>query len=356
MTAKAASSCSGPRFVLCPPAGDPVPWRPPAPPDAVPALGEDFRQDLEYVGGVLGQAAQHLGGHPVTFYVTRDPNQPLPTYGPDIVAVVLADEFARLPPYADRVRAVFKRYGSTPRLLVRPLQGPPQLTLLKLAQYAKKWAVAAPGRAQLIRRTRHLTASQLPVHTFPLGYFRQEPLPMIPIEERPYDLLFYGSSLRGAPEGVRRLTGTVKGLGRAAMLEQVERLRRARPDLRIELVVTDAFGSHGASAESYSEAMMRAKLCLSPAGNSEETYRNYEAWRSGAIPVTEDLLPLWFHQTSPFLRVRPDWADLEEVIEPLLRNPQQLRAAHEGALAHWRDVCSEAAVGSWMAGVILDSA
>lgn len=342
-------SQSAARVFLCPPSGPPVRWQPPVPPSdsELPSLGGDFRQDLVYVGRILARVLDQ-SGEPLTIYVTRDVTQELPSVGPDVVAVVLADEYERIPAYADSVRAVFKRYGTAPHLYARPRESSLRLTALQALQWGHKWARNLPARTQLARSRHRWSVGDLPVHVFPLGYFRQDELPITPIEDRPYDVLFYGSSMRAAPRGIRRVTGTVKGVSRATMLRQAAHLRRVRPDLRVELVTTDSFGAAPASAEPYSDALMRSKLCLSPAGNSPETYRNYEAWRYGAVPVTEGLPPLWFHGSSPHLRVRPDWADLEAVVDSVLGDPARLRGLHEASLAHWRDVVSEAAVAAWM--------
>jgi hypothetical protein len=44
----------------------------------------------------------------------------LPSYGHDVVAVVTGDETCRIPRYFDRVRAVYKTYGTRPTLGSRP--------------------------------------------------------------------------------------------------------------------------------------------------------------------------------------------------------------------------------------------
>lgn len=338
------------QVVLCSPVGAAIPWRPPTPPtaDEAPDLGDDFRQDLVYVGGILHHLTE-LVDEPLTVYVTRDVRAAPPTTGPDVVAIVLADEFERMPGWAGEVRAVFKRYGTRPSLVLDPWRSPTRLTALKLLQWGRKWRMQLPGRVQLLRARGRRSGSGPRVHVFPLGHFRQDERPLLPFDERPYDVLFYGSAVRAAPNGLRRFSGTVKGVGRATMLEQAERLQRARPDLRVELVITDSFAAQAQEAEPYTEALMRSKLCLSPAGNSPETYRNYEAWRYGCIPVTEALPRLWFHEGAPHLRVRQDWADLGAVVEHALGDPGTLHELHIGALEHWRDVCSEPAVARWMA-------
>ncbi len=346
------SGRQAPVFYVCPQSGPALPWRPPEIAWAPPALSRDFCLDLRYLGKVLAAMSKYLRREGLTVYITRDVKQELPSYGPHVVAVVLGDEWARVPTYQHKVGAVFKRYGTKPYLLCDPWRDPSYRTLRKIVQYCHRWAKAVPGRLSLAAHTGSLRVGGLPIYVLPLGYFNQVDLPLRDIQERSVDVLFDGSA---APRPYSRLSpkryvGTVKELSRADMLRSARRLAADRPDLVVRIVLSGAFAeSSDPSGVTYSEGLMDAKICLSPRGNVEETCRLYEAWRSGCIPVTERLLPLWFHRDSPYVRVNDDWSDLTQAVVSVLGDATRLRSLHEASLRHWRETCSEEVVGAFMA-------
>ena len=126
-------------------------------------------------------------------------------------------------------------------------------------------------------------------------------------------------------------------------------MSRRFPDLRVDIRVTRGFeASAAASPESYSRALMDSRVSLAPRGNSVETFRVLEGLRAGCVIVGERLPKHWFYDGAPVLQL-DSWQDLEAALLPVLRDPVALESMHAGALAWWRDRCSEPAVGRFMA-------
>ena len=93
---------------------------------------------------------------------------------------------------------------------------------------------------------------------------------------------------------------------------------------------------------------MNARVCLSPRGSLVETFRVFEDPRCGCVVVAEHLPSHWFYAGGPVVRL-DRWSDLEGAIGPVLDDPAELRWWHTRALAWWRDRCSEAAIGRFLA-------
>lgn len=326
------------------------------PGDAVPLHWDPFagprpeRKDTAYWSGVFMEMERTLRDGAIEVYLTFDPDR-LPRYGRNVVAIVLGDEVGRIPQYVDRVLAVFKCYGCRPALGSGPIRNPGLTGIAELAQFGVRWLRWLPGGAahagmlasRLITRRRRAA----PVLTVPLGTFNQLELPIVPFEDRPSDLFFAGSVEHESAAAERFLSP--KALSRRDMLAAVERLATSRPDLRIDVRLTPHFhGSESASATEYSRDMMAARICLAPRGTSVETFRLLEGLRCGCVVVSPRLPRHWFYAGSPLLQL-DRWRDLEATVAPLLEDRTALRLAHERALAWWREYCSEAAVGRFLA-------
>jgi hypothetical protein len=330
-----------PRYFLdLPEASAPRRWDPHAEPPPE-------RADTRYFGAAFREMEPLLRHPDIDIYLTWDPDR-LPAYGDRVVAVVLGDEVCRIPRYVGRVCAVFKCYGTRPVLGSGPVRDPSITGLLNLAQCAIRWLRWLPGGAG---HARLLVSLRLrgrpgppPVAVIPLGTFNQLELPIVPIEERPTDVFFAGSvehalSRRRHP----------KTLARREMLAAVERLGRRRPGLQLDLRVTPGFdASEAASPAAYSRALMDARVCLAPRGTSVETFRVFEGLRYGCVVVSERLPRHWFYAGSPVLEL-DRWRDLEATLGLVLDDPEELRRRHARALAWWRELCSEAAVGRFIA-------
>jgi hypothetical protein len=304
-----------------------------------------------YFGKVLEAMERKLAVSGLTFYLTWDTKQ-LPSYGDDVVVIVLGDEYSRVPAYIHKVRAVFKTLSMSSMLGDNLLQKPSYASLMQWLQFAKVLLVRTPGLvSSLIRRWRGDRIA--PIYDVPLGYYKQQELPIAAIANRHYDLFFAGSIILNYPRWDRRwLVRNPKDISRKAMLDAIERIRSKYPELQIGMEITGDFGQDAQSTldnRSYSEKLMDAKLCLAPRGSLNETFRFFEGLRYGCIIITDPLPDRWFYDRTPAIQLK-DWHELERIVEELLiENRQFLKQKHEESLRSWQEQCSETAVGNYMA-------
>jgi hypothetical protein len=322
--------------------GAPRPWDPHAGP-------RPERADTRYFGAVLAEMETTLEDLEIDLYLTWDTER-LPAYGDRVVAVVLGDEVGRIPAYVGRVRAVFKCYGIRPVLGAGPLRDPSLTGLVSLGQCAVRWLRWLPGgaahaRLELSRRLRGWPASPA-IATIPLGTYNQLDVPVVPMAERPTDLFFAGS-VEHRPSLRHRLSPKTRH--RRDMLAAVERFRGRRPGLLVDLRLTPGFeASKAGSAATYSQGLMNAKVCLAPRGTSLETFRVFEGLRYGCVVVADRLPRHWFYKGAPMLQL-DRWDGLEAAVAPLLDDRRALDRWHVRTMRWWRERCSEAAVGRFMA-------
>ena len=298
------------KFVLDRPGEAPFAWDPRSPP-------ADLRADTLY----WSDAFRELPDGDFTVVLTWSVTE-LPVEGPDVVAVVLADEASRRPAYAPRIGALFKCYGDRPRLS-RPAPG--RLGLAVALQEARRLAEA-------LRDPR----AGPPAHPIPLGLVRPltvEPRPMV---ERDIEVAFMGS----VEEDHRRLP-SAKTISRNAMLEALP------PGAHVR--TTTSFGaSLVASPEAYADEVGRTKVLLAPRGGSVETFRFYEGMLAGCVVITEPLPPFWFYDGAPAVVVR-DWRRLPGLLDRLLGDPAGLERRRAASLRWWDERLSPSAVGRYMA-------
>jgi hypothetical protein len=330
-----------PRYFLdLPEKAGPLPWDPHAGP-------RPERADTRYFGRVFTEMEKHLHDPDIDVYLTWDVKR-LPDYGNRVVAVVLGDEAGRIPRYVHRARAVFKAYGTRPALGAGPLRNPGVGGFAELVQWGLRWlkwipGAAAQGRYGLGRRLRG-KPGLLTVPTIPLGTYNQLELPMVAIDQRQTDVFFAGSIEHGR-SFVDRLSP--KARSRSDMLRATIRLERRRPDLRFDVRVNRGFeASVAASPQEYSRALMDSRVCLAPRGTSPETFRVFEGLRAGCVVVAERLPRHWFYDGASLLQL-DRWSALEEI--GLFSDLAQMRRRHEEAQTWFRDRCSEAAVGKFLA-------
>lgn len=302
--------------------------------------------DCAYVGAVLRAMEGCSEEAGLTVYVTWDLER-LPRRGTDVVAIVLGDEWARVPGYSADVRAVFKTYGTRYPFGAGAQHRLSARTLLSLAQDLRVSAIRLPNavtaRRRALRRAR--------IYDIPLGYYRQLELPMVPLEARRFDVYFAGSMTnnRHAVTSWRSWLRSPKNASRSAMLARVGRLARERPDLAISTAPTASFlQTTSDEARAYSWSMMQTRICLVPRGTSLETYRFFEGLRAGCVLVGEALPRRRYYDGAPMVRLS-DWNALPGVVCELLSDRQRLNAAHRASLAWWGERCAPPVVGRFLA-------
>ena len=328
-----------------------VPWDP---------VTQELKEVSSYFTTIFRHIEQALAGEGLTFYLTWKLDR-IPSTGRDVVAVVMADEWAQMPSYATDVLCTFKCYGAQVWM---------DTAVGDLTQ-ASGWATLARdlrvGVARLPRWLRYRTRMQgrlgtpayRPVYPLPLGYGNQQALPIQPMNERTTDVFFAGSvqHAEGEPTGIRRWIRSPKELSRTSMLQHLD-ATAAEHDLAIDLKLNNRFVLNAIgyglarpgevySAEEYSRRLMNSKICLAPRGTSLETYRYYEGLRYGCVVITEPQPAHWFYRDAPAITVR-NWRELQDLIPYLLAHPDVLAQLHADGRAWWNEVVSEEAIGAYM--------
>jgi hypothetical protein len=298
------------RFLLDPPDGAPMEWNP----DEHPA---DLRDDVRYWSEAFRMLPHELD---LTVVLTWSIAE-LPVEGPDVVAVVLADEGSRRPAYAPRIGCLFKCYGDRPRLS-RPSADRRGIAIL-LQELRRRMAALRDPRGGP------------PAYPVPLGLVRPLNVRARPVSERDIDVAFMGSV-----DEHHRTLPSAKTISRRAMLA-------ALPPGALVRTTTSFGASLQAGAEAYADELGRTKVLLAPRGGSIETFRFYEGMLAGCVVVTEPLPPFWFYEGSPAVVVR-DWRTLPKLLERLLSDPLELQRRHEASLDWWTTRLSPPAVGRYM--------
>jgi hypothetical protein len=315
-----------------------------------------FTNDCDYYGKVLMAMERDLEVRDLVFYITWNTSE-LPSYGQNVVAVVIGDEWQRVPAYFHKVRAVFKQFGTHPVLGCNPILEPSYANFLALLLYVKNLRRGLPGRLNYLfqklrtRSTFSRTGKVAPIYVIPHGYYNQLDVPVKAMESRPYDVSFSGSLVHEPYPAwsLKHWVDTPKSLSRKKMIATVNSIKEEHPELKVDLSITPGFQeSQAADAESNSRRMMNTRICLVPRGATLETHRFFEALRYGCIAVTEALPPRWFYDGSPAVRIR-DWTELNGVLEKLAKDKHFMQKKHLESLEWWETRCSEAAVGAYIA-------
>ena len=294
---------------------------------------------LTYFARVFEVMEKNLNTKGLIFYLTWENLDRLPSYGQNVVAIVLGDEWCRIPKYYNKVRAVFKCYGTRPTLGFNPFLKLSHLNIMFLLKFIQVWTVGIPGqfnyKLQQFKSERLGALKIVPIYHIPLGYFKQVDMPIKEIENRPYDVFFAGS-VEHASYSVWSLKYWLKppkDIARKKMMFMINFIRKKNLDVKFNLTITSDFNAaRCADEKSYSEKMMDSKICLVPRGTSLETYRFFEAIRYGCIVITEILPSRWFYNGSPAIRIN-DWSELEEILDKLINNKLLIKKKHQESLA-----------------------
>jgi hypothetical protein len=341
------------RYIVMPPWNrDEVAWNP-------YDLSEIPIPDCAYLGRILVAMERAGSVRDLTFYITSRLDT-LPSYGSDVIAIVLSDEWCRIPRYAFKVRAIFKTYGTRLDVNWRAFFRLNFYELSSLAQDLRTLSFSLPYAAAFVRdfARQWILGRTLPawrIYDLPLGYFRQIAVPFVAINERQFDVFFAGSTVNRKDQ--IRLSDRFKPkfISRATMLKALRTLAAKQPQLAISTTLTSGFAERTADvAVTYSLHMMQTKLCLVPRGTSLETYRFFEGIRFGCVILAERLPHRWFYDGAPVITV-PDWRRLSDLIPDLLADSERLASLSEASLRWWSERCSEDAVGTYVAKTLSET-
>ena len=311
-----------------------------------------------YLSKTLQTVEQILTDSGLIFYLTRDELDYLPSYGENVVVIIAADEWCRIPKYAHRVLAIFKSYGIKPFLGCNPLLEPSYVNFASLIQFLRIWLAYLPGLInygfQILKSIGSGRLKVPKIYTIPLGYYNQLDTLQKQINERTYDVFFAGSVLNYTyiPGSLKAFLASLltppKIQSRQKMISCLRQFQDKFLNFKVELSLTTGFYlMTEADIQTYAERLMNSKICLIPRGTSFETYRFFEAIRFGCIPVVEALPPHWFYDNSLGVQVK-SWNNLAETLEELLNDSDLLQSRHQDALWWWQNKCSEIALGQYI--------
>ena len=303
----------------------PIAWNP---------LSNQERINLhtDYFGKAFQEMEKRLEGNGWTIYLTSDIRR-LPTYGSHVVAVVMGDEWGRIPFYTHRIGALFKCHGVVSRPKPRLLGNSRHFRLLVWLKYFYGLLRFLAGwiffnGMTLPRRLRGQTVPAL--HAIPLGYANQQEVPVVPFERRRLDVSFAGSILHKAYPwwSLKRWLGTPKSLSRNLLLTSLQEFQDRCSDKRVDLKITPSFRAiRSENPAIYATRLMNTRISVVPRGNALETFRFFEALRAGCVLITEDLPEFWFYYGAPIIRLA-DWSELPDLLEDLLADPEKLERLH----------------------------
>ena len=133
------------------------------------------------------------------------------------------------------------------------------------------------------------------------------------------------------------------------MIDELKRLKETHPAWHFDLKITESYKAiRSADPVEYSDRVMNTKISMAPRGTSFETFRFFEALRSGCIVISEFLPSGWFYDGAPAIRLS-NWSELGPTLQRLLSDPAALEKMHQDSLDWWREKCSESALGAYIA-------
>ena len=256
------------------------------------------------------------------------------------VVLLIGDEQHQIPSYQRHVRAIFKTSGLRPNPIKETLRLPMPIAWRVLLRDSRNLALCAQRWWRREAPRKIVT----PMYEIPLGYFTLRDIDPMPVEERPLDVFFAGTTAVSGWHGTLRPSAMARKQMRKALAEAQSQL----PECRVESVWVSPTGK-GLSPEEYTQKLANTKIALAPRGNFDaETSRLFEAAKLGCVPVSEPLPPRWYFRDCPALIVQR-WSELPDLLRGLLKNPARIQELSRRARAWWDSTISEAAVARFIA-------
>lgn len=284
--------------------------------------------------------------HGLTFYLCVHPPAALPSCGSSVVLLILSDEYHTSYSYFSEILAVMRCYGNRPCYL----EGFPT-TLLQLSaafQFVYKTARFWSAQAHLLparSKTTTRGVSLSPLH-LPLGCFQESSCQPMEFDVRPIDFAFLGSIGTSGDKfpkfSPRALMLPPKVRARKEMAAGLQvALRNAK--WRGVFETTATFADSTEKQHSYDATISQTKISICPRGSNCETYRFFESCRAGCVVIGDPLPNTWFYRGHPGIVIR-NWAELPELLDRLLGDPEGLRERAAATRAFWKDRLAEQAI------------
>ncbi|HEX2525998.1 MAG TPA: hypothetical protein VHL31_06815 [Geminicoccus sp.] len=285
------------------------------------------------------------------WFITYDGKHDIQGLDGDCVVFMYGEERSLTPWRYERAGLVLKAYGMRPHA-VEPFR--PDMPWLLDRMRVERNRLQDLAIAWRMGRVRHqvLAAKTLPI---PLGYARQEDLPIEPMAGRA-NLVWFAGSLHNAQVSplalYPRLANLPKLNARRQMAAALCKLQAERPDWPIALQLNQTYqASHSPAGNDYARRLMDTRICVAPRGTTPETQRFFEAMRAGCAVVCEELPDFWFYRSAPAIRLRR-WSDLEQTVEGLLAVPGRLEDLQRAGLRWWAQVAGPAAMAETVAAIL----
>ena len=217
------------------------------------------------------------------------------------------------------------------------------------------------------------------LYSYPLGIpYKIKELPIIPINERKYDIFYSGnlnknrynffSSLVYIKPSFRKLI-ILPILYIASKFEYNTKLRNTSlrlKSLAFKLKATnfdDVFQNSvikftrsfeaGLPPEQYAEILSQSKIVLSPKGFfNTECFRFYEALRQGCVVITEKLPETDYYNNKYFIEVK-SWRNIDKIINSLLCNKENLEKMSLQGRKYYQKELSPKGVATYLKNKIL---
>tara|TARA_R110002020_G_scaffold61058_4_gene164714 strand:- start:7771 stop:8616 length:846 start_codon:yes stop_codon:yes gene_type:complete len=171
------------------------------------------------------------------------------------------------------------------------------------------------------------------VYSFPLGYNKKHILfENRTLAERNIDVFFSG-----------HMASENRHSSMFPVIQFFESLpKEQRP--KLEMYVTTGF-NQGLDGSTYSEKLHNSKIAICPHGNvSVETFRFYEAIRSGCVVVSPPLPLTEIYKNSNVVQVENWHKDVGSTIMDLLKNEDKLNSVRTDLKKDWNEtLCEKAA-------------
>lgn len=299
--------------------------------------------NIDYFTSVMSALQDNIEAfHDYTFVFTRSVSEIPKKFSnhQNLVVVIMGDEWARVPTYADQVHAIFKAPGQHMKLAFH--RGWWRFNTMAMIQYA---------RQQSKRFPHHYRDTNNNLFAIPYGYYRLPVRDQVtPINHRKIDASFTGSIDHKKVLG--GLIKTNKVMSRERMVSTVDQWKQNKP-YKIDVKLSSFFPKAKDTPEfdTYPQILMDTKICLSPRGTHLETYRLCEGMYYGCIVIAEDQPDHWFAKNSPAFIVK-NWNELPDLLDELLCNPMRMDELQKASLDYWQSTLAPAAVAEYMTGCL----
>ena len=305
---------------------------------------------LEYLFRIVFHMQKLLPEQNFKYIITGNLKE-LPEYGKHIIVLTMWDEWCRPPYYAHKVGYVLSTYG----FHFENHYSKPYFSQYNVIKGFKTVWIQY-NRLPFLLNNQLKTAfskGDKNLLQIPLGYYKHEKVPFQDIHSRPIDVHFAGSIYASSEKYKNPIAKFFKALITSPRNYARQKLVTALSEIQVKYpqwsIVNRCFNgfAKGLNRYEYSLEMMHTKICLAPRGSSLETYRLFEALRSGCVVIADKQPKKWYYDTVPAIFV-DDWSELESIVTDLLNDPKELKILSEQSLLWWQHQASPSAVASYI--------